>query len=65
MDLVHLSGGLLVKFFKINKSIKKLINYFKSLNKFLVKRYVNSMSYTLFQVFKINESIKTFMKKNK
>ena len=41
------------------------INCFTSLNKFLVTRYVNSMSNTLFKVFKINESIKTFMKEKK
>jgi hypothetical protein len=41
------------------------INCFTSLNKFLVTRYVNSMPNTLFKVFKINESIKTFMKEKK
>jgi hypothetical protein len=38
---------------------------FTSLNKFLVTRYVHSMSNTLFKVFKINESIKTLMKEKK
>ena len=41
------------------------INCFTSLNKFLVTRYVNSMSNTLFKVFKINEPIKTLMKEKK
>ena len=38
---------------------------FTSLNKFPVTRYVESMSITLFKVFKINESIKTLMKEKK
>ena len=33
------------------------INCFTSLNKFIVTRYVNSMSNTLFKVLKINELI--------
>ena len=41
------------------------INCFTSLNKYLVRWYVNSMSNTLFKVFKINESMKTCMKENK
>jgi hypothetical protein len=41
------------------------INCFTSLNKFIITRYVNSMFNTLFKVFEINESIKTFMKEKK